>query len=103
MTQAIDINTDPSCNSIMDPDTTLGSNLYPDDILALGGMVTQVKILLEAIWPLDNTKASDCHPKPGPVCDVWLQCRTCTSAQAPASIGSWTLIWFSAVAGSGCH
>ena len=39
LTRTIDITTDPTCSSIMDPDMILSSSPGPDDTMALDGCV----------------------------------------------------------------
>lgn len=50
-----------------------------------------------------HSGGNGCGPNLGPLCDLWWQCRTRTSAQTPAMVEPWTPTWSSSVAGSGCY
>lgn len=78
MTQATDINADPSCSWTVDPDLTLGSGLGLDDILAL--VASPMGIALEATWPMATSKASGYSPNSGPPCDLFCLHHCCCLA-----------------------
>lgn len=59
VTQATEINTDPSCSRAVDPDMALGGSLDIDvTMAAVAIQVTQIGMVLGAAWPSDTNTVS---------------------------------------------
>ena len=74
ITQAMDINIDPTCSGTMDPDMVLGSSSRLDATTApVADQVIQTTMALVAVWLSDTNMASGGSPNPRQPCGIWWQ------------------------------
>lgn len=94
VTQAMDINTDPSCSGTIDSDRAVSNGSGPDvTMVPVAVQVTLTNMVPVATCFLDTNMATGCDLDPRDPCGLWWQLGSWTSAQPLAVVGPWIQMW----------